>query len=306
MVGKVAVLMGGCSSEREISLLSGKAVLNGLRDIGFDAHPIDTSDFPICQLKQEGFIKAFIALHGRGGEDGTIQAILEYLSIPYTGSGVLASSLSIDKIQSKYLWKGYGLSTCPFISLHQSQMNRNLSHQVKKNLSYLGLPLFVKPNRAGSSLGVSRVNYMLDLEPALIKAFHYDQEILIETFLSGDEYTIGVIGTTVLPSIRIQCSKEFYSYHSKYIANDTKYFCPSGLSIEKEEDLKSLSLAAWNALGCTGCGRIDVMTDAAGRFYLLEVNTSPGMSNHSLVPIAAKKAGINFSELVRRIMDLVN
>ncbi|VFP80516.1 D-alanine--D-alanine ligase [Candidatus Erwinia haradaeae] len=306
MVGKVAVLMGGCSSEREISLLSGQAVLNGLRDIGFDAHPVDTSAFPIFQLKQEGFIKAFIALHGRGGEDGTIQAILEYLSIPYTGSGVLASSLSIDKIQSKYLWKGYGLSTCPFISLNQSQMNKNLSHQVKKNLSHLGLPVFVKPNRAGSSLGVSRVNYMSDLEPALIKAFHYDQEILIETFLSGNEYTIGVIGTTVLPSIRIQCSREFYSYHAKYIANDTKYFCPSGLSVKKEEDLKSLSLAAWNALGCVGCGRIDVMADSAGRFYLLEVNTSPGMSSHSLVPIAAKKAGISFSELVGRILDLAN
>ncbi|VFP86260.1 D-alanine--D-alanine ligase [Candidatus Erwinia haradaeae] len=306
MVGKVAVLMGGCSSEREISLLSGQEVLNGLRDIGFDAHPIDTSNFPICQLKQEGFIKAFIALHGRGGEDGTIQAVLEYLKIPYTGSGVLASSLSIDKIQSKYLWKGYGLSTCPFISLNQSQMNGNLSDQVRKNLSHLGLPVFVKPNRAGSSLGVSRVNCMSDLEPALIKAFHYDEEILIEAFLNGDEYTIGVIGQTVLPSLRIQCSREFYSYHAKYIANDTKYFCPSGLSIEQEEDLKSLSLAAWNALGCIGCGRVDVMTDAAGRFYLLEVNTSPGMSNRSLVPIAARKAGISFLELIGRILDLAN
>ncbi|VFP87014.1 D-alanine--D-alanine ligase B [Candidatus Erwinia haradaeae] len=306
MAGKVAVLMGGCSSEREISLLSGQAVLHGLKGIGVNAYPVDTRDFPIVQLKQEGFIKAFITLHGQGGEDGTIQAVLEHLKIPYTGSRVLASALSIDKIQSKYLWKGYGLSTSPFISLHQSQINGGLSQKIKRKLSQLGLPVFVKPNCSGSSLGVSRVNYISDLEPALINAFRYDKKILIEAFLSGDEYTVGVIGTTVLPSLRIQCSREFYNYHAKYISRDTKYFCPSGLSIQQEEDLKSLSLAAWNALGCAGCGRIDVMADSAGRFYLLEVNTSPGMSNHSLLPMAASKAGISFSELVGRILDLAN
>ncbi|VFP83153.1 D-alanine--D-alanine ligase [Candidatus Erwinia haradaeae] len=304
MVEKIAVLLGGSSRERNISLLSGQEVLNTLRDLRIDSQPIDIRDFPILKLKKEGFIKAFIALHGRGGEDGTIQGVLEYLKIPYTGSGILASAISMNKLRSKYLWKGYGLPTAPFISLNWRQMKNYLDHELVINLDALGLPVFVKPNCEGSSLGISRVNKLSDLKTALIKAFHYDKEVLIEAFLGGEEYTVGILGNQTLPSICIQYSEEFYNYDAKYISHGTRYLLPSGLSTEKDKELQSLSLTAWNILGCRGCGRVDVLTDSDGKFYLLEINTSPGMTKTSLIPRAAKQAGISFSQLVTEILNM--
>ncbi|VFP84313.1 D-alanine--D-alanine ligase B [Candidatus Erwinia haradaeae] len=304
MVEKIAVLLGGNSAERNISLLSGQEVFQALRDIGMDAQPVDIRDFPILQLKKEGFMKAFIALHGRGGEDGTIQGVLEYLQIPYTGSGILASAISMDKLRSKYIWKGYGLPVAPFVALKWSKINGDLDKKLTEKIETLGLPVFVKPNREGSSIGISRVNKISDLKKALTKAFRYDQEVLVEAFLSGAEYTVGILGSQSLPPICIQYSEEFYNYNAKYISDGTHYLLPSGLSLEKEAELQSLSLSAWNALGCRGCGRIDIITGNDGKFYLLEVNTSPGMTQNSLIPRAAKKIGISFSTLVKDILNL--
>ncbi len=306
MADKVAVLLGGTSAERDVSLLSGAAVLAGLKETGVDAHSVDIRDFPVMGLKDAGFTKAFIALHGRGGEDGTLQGVLEFLSIPYTGSGVMASAITMDKLRSKYLWQGCGLPVAPFVALTRAQMDAGLSSEVEARISALGLPLFVKPSREGSSVGISRVNQATELPAALTEAFRYDDEVLVEAFLSGPEYTIAVIGEEVMPSIRIQTASEFYDYQAKYISDETQYFCPSGLSAEQEDELKALTLAAWRSLGCSGWGRVDVMMGGDGQFYLLEVNTSPGMTSHSLVPMAAKQAGMSFPQLVARILELAD
>ncbi|VFP79846.1 D-alanine--D-alanine ligase [Candidatus Erwinia haradaeae] len=306
MSKKVAVLLGGNSSERDISLLSGEAIFEALKKLKVEAYKIDICDFPILRLPQEGFVKAFIALHGYGGEDGSTQGILEYLKIPYTGSGVLASAISMDKLRSKYIWKGYGLPIAPFVSLNLDQMSKYCNYELTKILDKLGLPVFIKPNREGSSIGISRVNKASQLKEALIKAFRYDKEVLIEAFLSGEEYTIGILGTRILPSICIRYTEEFYNYKAKYTSHGTQYLLPSGLSAEKEKELQLLSLAAWNVLGCRGCGRLDVMTDSNGKFYLLEMNTSPGMTKQSLIPKAAQQVGINFLELVKEILNLEN
>ncbi|EXU75831.1 D-alanine--D-alanine ligase [Erwinia papayae] len=306
MADKVAVLLGGTSAERDVSLMSGNAVLAGLKEAGIDAHAVDTRDFPVSRLKEEGFSKAFIALHGRGGEDGTLQGVLEFLSLPYTGSGVMASAITMDKLRTKYLWQGCGLPVSPYVAITRKQRDAGLNPEIQAQIAALGLPLFVKPSSEGSSVGISRVNQADALEAALDEAFRHDDEVLVEAFLSGPEYTVGVIGDDILPSIKIQVASEFYDYEAKYFSDDTQYFCPSGLSVEKEAELSEIVLKAWRALGCTGWGRVDVMMGGDGAFYLLEVNTSPGMTSHSLVPMAAKQAGMSFSQLVVRILELAD
>ncbi len=306
MAEKVAVLLGGTSAERDVSLMSGKAVLAGLKEAGVDAYAVDTKDFSPTRLKEAGYDKVFIALHGRGGEDGTLQGLLEFLDIPYTGSGVMASAITMDKMRSKLLWQGAGLPVSPYVVVERQQMDAGLDDAFRARIEALGLPLFVKPSREGSSVGISRVNKAEDLQAALVEAFRHDSEVLIEKFLSGAEYTVAIVGDEILPSIRIQAASEFYDYQAKYISDDTEYFCPSGLSADREAELSKLVLDAWRALGCSGWGRVDVMMDGDGSFYLLEVNTSPGMTSHSLVPMAAKQAGLSFSQLVARILELAD
>ncbi|MGK3113917.1 D-alanine--D-alanine ligase [Candidatus Pantoea formicae] len=306
MAEKVAVLMGGTSAERDVSLNSGSAVLAGLREMGIDAHGVDTRDVSVLDLKKQGFAKAFIALHGRGGEDGTLQAVLEFLQLPYTGSGVMASAITMDKLRTKLLWQGRGLPSGKFVWLTRQQHELGLDAATQATIAALGLPLFVKPSCEGSSVGISRVNSIEALPAALEEAFRHDNDVLIEAFLSGSEYTVGILGDEILPSIRIKTASEFYDYEAKYISDDTEYFCPSGLSAEQEAELQTLVLAAWRALGCSGWGRVDVMTDGDGNFQLLEVNTSPGMTSHSLVPMAAKQAGYRFPQLVARILELAD
>lgn len=306
MTEKVAVLMGGTSAERDVSLMSGAAVLAGLREMGIDAHAVDTRDVSVIDLKQQGFAKAFIALHGRGGEDGTLQAVLEFLQLPYTGSGVMASAITMDKLRSKLLWQGRGLPSGKFVWLTRQQHEQGLNADTTKAIEALGLPLFVKPSCEGSSVGISRVNHADALPAALEEAFRHDDDVLIEAFLSGAEYTVGIVGEQILPSIRIKTASEFYDYEAKYISDDTEYFCPSGLSAEQEAELQTLVWSAWRALGCSGWGRVDVMADGEGKFQLLEVNTSPGMTSHSLVPMAAKQAGYSFPQLVARILELAD
>lgn len=306
MAEKVAVLLGGTSAEREVSLNSGNAVLAGLKEAGIDAHAVDIRDVPVWQLKEQGYHKAFIALHGRGGEDGTLQAALEFLNIAYTGSGVMASAISMDKLRTKLLWQGAGLPVSPYIMLSRSEWDAGLTEETTAKISALGLPLFVKPSREGSSVGISRVNEQVALPAALDNAFLHDDEVLVEQFLSGAEYTVSIVGETLLPSIRIQTANTFYDYEAKYHSDETQYFCPSGLSAEREAELAAIVLKAWRVLGCSGWGRVDVMMDGAGNFHLLEVNTSPGMTSHSLVPMAAKQAGMSFSALVARILELAD
>jgi len=306
MADKVAVLMGGTSAEREVSLKSGSAVLAGLQEMGIDAHGVDTRDVSVLTLKQQGFTKAFIALHGRGGEDGTLQGVLDFMQLPYTGSGVMASAITMDKLRTKLLWQGRGLPSGKFVWLTREQYQQGIDAQTVNAIGALGLPLFVKPSCEGSSVGISRVDDADSLPAALDEAFRHDNDVLIEAFLSGDEYTVAIVGEEILPSIKIKTASAFYDYEAKYISDDTQYFCPSGLSAEKEAELQKLVLAAWQSLGCSGWGRVDVMTDSEGRFQLLEVNTSPGMTSHSLVPMAARQAGYSFPQLVTRILALAD
>ncbi|PTA92275.1 D-alanine--D-alanine ligase [Kluyvera sp. Nf5] len=304
MADKVAVLLGGVSAEREVSLNSGAAVLAGLREGGVDAHPIDPRDVDVTRLKAMGFDKAFIALHGRGGEDGTLQGLLEITGVPYTGSGVMASAISMDKLRSKLLWQGAGLPVAPWVALTRCEFESGLNNDVIQRIDALGLPVIVKPSREGSSVGMSKVEESGALTAALALAFQHDDEVLIEKWLSGPEFTVAMLGKEILPSIRIQPAGTFYDYEAKYLSDETKYFCPSGLEAEDEANLQNLVLKAWRALGCRGWGRIDAMLDSDGQFYLLEANTAPGMTSHSLVPMAARQAGLTFSQLVVRILEL--
>ncbi|MEK9498556.1 D-alanine--D-alanine ligase [Photorhabdus sp. P32] len=306
MAEKVAVLLGGTSAEREVSLLSGHAVLAGLREAGIDAYPVDTKDFSVTQLKEAGFEKVFIALHGRGGEDGTLQGVLEFLQLPYTGSGVMASALSMDKLRTKQLWQGIGLTVSPYVAMNSQQFERLTDFQLQEYVADLGLPLIIKPSLEGSSVGMTKVNEISELRGALEIAFRYDVDLLIEKWLYGPEYTVAILGDTALPSIRIQPAAIFYDYEAKYLSEETQYFCPSGLSDEKEQQLVELALKAYQSVGCSGWGRVDVMMDTDGGFYLLEVNTSPGMTSHSLVPMAARQAGLSFSQLVVKILELAD
>ena len=304
MADKIAVLLGGTSAEREVSLNSGAAVLAGLREAGVNAHPVDPKETDVTQLKNMGFKKAFIALHGRGGEDGTLQGLLELISLPYTGSGVMASAISMDKLRSKLLWQGAGLPVAPWVAITSDMFESGLTDELLSQVAELGLPLIVKPSREGSSVGMSKVTESEHLTAALAQAFQHDDEVLVEKWLSGPEFTVAVLGEEILPSVRIQPAGTFYDYEAKYLSDETKYFCPGCEESTEEAAMQSLVLKAWKVLGCRGWGRIDVMQDSDGQYYLLEAKTSPDMTSHSLVPMAARQAGMSFSQLVVRILDL--
>lgn len=299
MNDKVAVLYGGTSAEREVSIKSGRAVLAGLLASGIDAHLIDTKDHAITDLKQQGFNKAFIILHGRGGEDGIVQAILTYQNIPYTGSDVLSSALTMDKLKTKLIWKAMDLPVANYVMVNKTQ-----PVDVESIVKQLGLPLFVKPIHEGSSVGMARVNEISELKDAIDVAFQYDDAVMVESFLSGPEFTVAIVGEEVLPAIYIKPATKFYDYDAKYLSDSTQYFCPSGLPDNKEQEIRKLALDAYKAVGCRGWGRVDIMFDDNQNPYLLEVNTAPGMTDHSLVPMAAKQYGWSFSELVTRILKL--
>jgi len=294
--GKVAVLLGGKSAEREVSLKSGGMVLKALRSKGIDAHPFDPKEKDFAALEKERFERVFIALHGRFGEDGTVQGILEWLGIPYTGSGVLASALAMDKLRTKRIWSAEGLPTAPHAVLTSES---NLKAVCRK----LGLPIFVKPAREGSSVGMTKVKRAGDLEEAFALAVNYDPVVIAEKFIDGPELTVSILGEEVLPIIRIETPREFYDYEAKYIANDTRYLIPCGLPKPKEKQIQAMCLKAFQALGCRGWGRVDLMLDRRGKPYLLEINTSPGMTDHSLVPMAARAVGINYEDLCVKILE---
>lgn len=294
--GKVAVLMGGKSAERTVSLKSGGMVLSALRSAGIDAHAFDPSERGLSELISERFSRAFIALHGRFGEDGTVQGALEYLGLPYTGSGVLASALAMDKMRTKQLWQANGLPTPPFEVLDSRTDFRAAAAR-------LGLPIMVKPANEGSSIGMSKVREAGGLEEAFALAVNYDRVVIAERFIEGTELTGGILGRTPLPLIRLETTRDFYDYDAKYVRDDTKYIVPCGLAKEKEKDVQQLCLKAFDVLGCQGWGRTDVMMDKAGNPYLLEVNTSPGMTDHSLVPMAARAVGISYQDLCVKILE---
>lgn len=297
-LGRVAVLMGGTSAEREVSLNSGQAVLNALMAAGVSAFGIDYQG-RVEDITEHGPIdRVFLALHGRGGEDGVIQGMLETLDIPYTGSGVMGSAIAMDKKRSKYIWQGMSLPTPRFG--YVSEMRQNLVTQL---VSLMGFPLAVKPSREGSSIGVYKVNSQSQLEAAIDGALAKDNEVLLEQWVSGQEYTVGILGDESLPVIGLKTDHVFYDYDAKYESDDTQYLLPCGLSAEEEKGLGNLARRAFKALGCSGWGRVDVMRDAQGQFWLLEVNTTPGMTSHSLVPMAAKAKGMSMSELVVKILE---
>lgn len=297
--GKVGVLLGGHSAEREISLKSGNAVLAALRRRGIDAHPFDPAELSLSELERAGFDRVFLILHGRGGEDGSMQGALELLGIPYTGSGVLASALGMDKWRSKLVWQGAGLPVPAYRLLDAKSDFEAIERE-------LGLPLFVKPACEGSSVGVSKVKTAGGLRAAYVQAAQYDQLVLAERYLSGGEYTVAILHDgaklEALPVIRIVPATEFYDYEAKYFRDDTRYLCPAGLTTEQERRLRELALEAFSVLGCRGWGRVDIMLDERGAPHLLEINTAPGMTDHSLVPMAARAAGIDFDELCLRIL----
>ena len=296
--GKVAVLMGGKSAEREISLMSGNGVLKALRSKGIDAHAFDPAQRDLFDLKREGYARCFIALHGRGGEDGTIQGALEMLGVPYTGSGVMGSAIGMDKWRTKMVWIANKLPTPRYRIL-------NADDDWKAVARELGLPLIVKPANEGSTLGLTKVTAAKQLPAAYeLAAKKYKDIALAEQFIDGPEYTASVLGDEVLPLIRIEAPKGNYDYQNKYFTDDTKYHCPSGLTAKKEAQLKALTLQAFRAVGCSGWGRVDIMLDAKNRPWLLEVNTSPGMTGHSLVPMAARAVGISYEDLCVRILEL--
>lgn len=292
--GKVAVLMGGNSAEREVSLNSGKAVLNALLARGVDAHAVDPATDNVHELPAAGFNRAFIILHGRGGEDGSMQAVLESIGLPYTGSRVLGSALSMDKLRCKWLWKGAGLPTPDWRVLR--------TEAEAAQAAELGLPLMMKPAREGSSIGISKVESAGDLSHAWRFAREYDESVIAEQFIAGGEYTVAILDGEALPAIRLQTSRQFYDYEAKYQANDTQYICPCGLDAEAEAAMQALAIQAFDVAGVEGWGRVDLMRDAQGRNWLIEINTVPGMTDHSLVPMAARAAGIEFDELVLRIL----
>ncbi len=295
-LGRVAVLYGGLSAEREISLLSGGAVIRALSEEGVDVIPVDIRENPLAAILAVKADRAFIALHGAGGEDGKIQALLEFLQIPYTGSGVSASALSMDKVRTKQLWRGIGLST-PDYSLLSAQTHW------QNTIDELGGIAMVKPCHEGSSIGMSRVTNAHDLQQAYVEASQFDQVVLAETFISGAEYTVAILDGIALPPIKLETQHQFYDFSAKYEADDTGYLCPCGLDTNSESTLKQLALDAFHGLGAKGWGRVDVMADQNGNFYLLELNTIPGMTSHSLVPMAAKAAGLSFNELVMTILN---
>jgi D-alanine-D-alanine ligase len=295
--GKVAVLLGGDSSEREISLLSGNAVLAALQRRGVNAQGFDPQERPLRDIADEGFNRAWIALHGPGGEDGAMQGALEWLGVPYTGSGVLASALTMDKLKTKRVVVGAGYAAPEYAVLSSPA-------DLPGALERLGLPLMVKPASQGSSVGITKVKNRDELSRAFAEARAVDPIVFAERFIGGDEYTVGVLQDQGLPSIRIEPKTEFYDYQAKYFRDDTQYHCPSGLSAREEAELQAAAIAAFKVTDCVGWGRVDFMRERAdGRFHFIEINTTPGMTSHSLVPMAARQAGMDFEELVWRVLE---
>jgi D-alanine-D-alanine ligase len=303
-LGKVAVLFGGTSAERDISILSGTGVLEALRARGVDAHAFDPAERDLVELKREGFARCFIALHGRHGEDGTVQGALELLGIPYTGSGVMASSVAMDKVMTKRIWVADGLPTPKYVRLAADQQSRE---QVRVVPDLLGLPLIVKPPREGSSIGVTKVQGYSEMQDAVTLSAKYDADVLCEEFIEGEEVTCAVLGhgldAQALPVVRIAAPEGAYDYQNKYFTDDVKYHCPSGLPEAEEREIQRIALAAYRTLGCRGWGRADVMIRASDRKpFLLEMNTSPGMTTHSLVPMSARAIGIAYEDLCVRVL----
>ena len=294
--GRVGVLYGGTSAEREISLISGSSVIAALQRSGVDLVPIDVGADLLQQLPQLSLTRVLIMLHGPGGEDGSLQGALQFLGLPYTGSGVFASALAMDKLHSKQFWQGVGLPTAKFAVLNDST-------DWQETLDALGGVVMVKPSHEGSSLGMTRADSAAELKKAWVEAAALDSSVIAEQWISGAEYTVAVLNGEVLPPIKLETDHSFYDYNAKYLADDTRYLCPCGLDQDREAELKELALTAFNSLGCSGWGRVDVMCDQAGNFQLLEVNTVPGMTDHSLVPMAAKAEGYSFDELVLKILD---
>jgi D-alanine-D-alanine ligase len=302
--GKVAVLFGGTSAERDISIMSGTGVLEALRSQGVDAHAFDPATRELVELKHEGFARCFVVLHGRHGEDGTVQGALELLGIPYTGSGVMASAVAMDKVMTKRIWQADGLPTPRYARLAFDQQSRE---QVMAVPDVLGLPLIVKPPREGSSIGVTKVQGYSQMQDAVALAVRYDSDVLCEEFIEGEEVTCAVLGSGLhaqaLPVVRIAAPEGAYDYQNKYFTDDVKYHCPSGLPDAEEQEIRRISLAAYHQLGCRGWGRADLMIRARDRKpFLLEMNTSPGMTSHSLVPMSARAAGISYEDLCLRVL----
>ena len=297
--GKVAVLFGGRSAEREVSLKSGNAVLGALQRSGVDAHGFDPAEQDLHTLLDEGYQRAFIALHGRYGEDGTVQGALELMGIPYTGSGVLASALAMDKWRTKLVWQAAGL---PIPAYELLTTNSDLDAVAAR----LGLPLFVKPANEGSSVGISKVKHASELRAAYEEAARHDKLVIVEAFIGGGEYTAAIVGGQALPVIKIEPANEFYDYEAKYLRDDTRYLCPCGLEPKQEAEMQHLAQQAFALIGGEGWGRVDFLMDEAGKPYLLEINTSPGMTDHSLVPMAARQSGMSFEQLVLRVLELAH
>jgi D-alanine-D-alanine ligase len=298
---KIAVLYGGNSAEREVSLNSGEAIAKGLAEAGFDAILIDTKTVPLTDLLSKNIDRVFIALHGRGGEDGCLQGALEYLNIPYTGSNVLGSALSMDKVRSKQIFKACDLPTAPFTVVHKADFEKLSLADI---LADLGGRVMVKPANEGSSIGMAQAKTVAQLHDALIEAFGFDTQVLLEAWIDGPEYTVAILGDQALPAIHMETPREFYDYEAKYQSTSTQYHCPCGLSEREEDEIKALSVKAFNATGAQGWGRVDIMRNSTGEWQILEVNTVPGMTETSLVPKAANVYGLNFSELVTQILLL--
>jgi D-alanine-D-alanine ligase len=301
-LGRVAILMGGPSAEREISLISGRAVLNALRSKGVDAHPFDPAERELFDLKREGFHRVFIALHGRFGEDGTVQGALEVMRIPYTGSGVMGSAISMDKWRTKLVWSSSGIPTPRYEMVKATT-------DWEKVTERLGMPIIVKPAREGSTIGLTKVSTPADFDAAWKLAAKYDDLVIAEEFVQGQELTASIFtdpkrgGEVALPLVRIVAPQGNYDYQNKYFTDDVKYFCPSGVRPDVEDEIRAVALKSFRVLGCRGWGRADVMLREDGTYSFLEMNTSPGMTGHSLVPIAAKAAGLSYPDLCVRILE---
>lgn len=296
---KVGVFLGGRSAEREVSIKSGSAVLAALRRQGVDAHPFDPAQHTLAELEQAKFSRVFINLHGRGGEDGTVQGVLDLMGIPYTGSGVMASALGMDKWRSKLVWQSIGLPVPEYAMLEAASDFDAVE-------SELGLPLFVKPANEGSSVGITKVKTPGQLKSAYHIAARHDASVLAERNLSGGEFTVAILGDAALPVIKIEPATEFYDYEAKYFRDDTRYLCPAVLPELLEAEMREMALRAFKVIGCRGWGRVDILLSDTGRPYLLEINTSPGMTDHSLVPMAAKAADLSFDTLCLRILELAD
>lgn len=298
--GKVAVMFGGSSAERDVSLKSGSAVLNALQQAGVDAHKFDPLEQPIADLNALKFDLVVIMLHGRGGEDGSMQGALQLLNIPYTGSGVLGSALAMDKVKTKQIWQTLGLPTAKYQIAEKRSFDAGSCKVIMQDL---GEVVMVKPAQEGSSIGIAKVTSTTQLETAIQDAFNYDNTVLLEQFIHGPEFTVTILNGVALPSIRMSTPHTFYDYDAKYHSDSTQYFCPSGLAAEEELQLGELAVAAFDAVDGSGWGRVDFMRDEEGNFYLLEANTVPGMTEKSLVPMAAKQAGMSFNQLALAILE---